>query len=242
MKVGKKKIKNPKITYSFLVIISLVILSFLNPLTLNIGTFLGLGPWDIQKSYEYEDLEGTLNLIAKMRISNARNLRFGIYEEDFFYSTNLIVSTSGNFQQADIGSTYYEFFRNGIRIDIYNISDYYENIIISKRIKLYQNDRLSCKGSTNITFMLNNINQEQTFNFEVEFTQNLDPQVAYIISIFQIAITYLFFGSYIIIPLILYFIIKPDILSHNSEEKERDEKFWEKIENRNKSLKEENGN
>ena len=207
--------KTKKSKFIIVTILSIVVLLCLNPLIGMMNLFFGLNGSKTQTIDGDVDVSVTINVELG---SSLGNLVFYFYYVEFDFTYNTSVTA------VEIETVHYRIYYN--TENLYNYDGlYWPNAYILRDIELDFGDNLTCQGSVDLNYQLNSNPQNGTVNYSFVYSHSVTQLDAINYVIFKNAIFLTYIASFIVVPIILYFIIHPDFHEITKEEKEKNEEY-----------------
>jgi len=208
-------LKTKKSKFIVFTILTIVVLLCLNPLIGAMDYFFGF------KGIKNQTFDGDVDLTATMSVQ----LKSGIYfPVSYSYYVIFDFTYNASVTAVEIERINCLIYKNTISIYTYN-GTYVSNVIFYSSIKLLFRDNLTCQGSVDLNYQLNNNPKNGTVNYNLVYTHSIRERDAQDFLLFENAIIIAYILSFFLLPIILYFTIHPDFYKSSKEEKEKDEEY-----------------
>lgn len=211
--------KTNKSKFLVISIITLVTLVGLSPLIFNYDNFFGIRR--ITDQTIDDDVNVHVSLILEIEAGVAI-LGYFTYYVAFDLSSNASVTA------VEVERINYEIYLNTRRVDYYN-GAYDPSIRVIRSTILEFEDNMTLQGSIDINYQLNSNPTNKTVFYNLIYTNNVRGEEfqGYILLKYTVFWSYIL--SFIILPLVLYFIIHPDFRQPSKEEKKEFDEFFDKV-------------
>ncbi|MBY9018037.1 MAG: hypothetical protein KGD66_04305 [Candidatus Lokiarchaeota archaeon] len=215
-------LKSRKSKFKIFTILSIVGLLCLSPLVYNVRQFFEL------QAVKNQRIDGDVDVIVNINVKTYPDI--SLYYVIFDFISNETVT------DVEVEGIHYDVYQNTNMIYTYNGN--YTNYVISRSIELHYGDNLTYQGLVELNYQLNSNPQNDTVNFDLIYTHNIRDWDGLPFFVIKNLIYIAYIVSFLIVPIILFFIIHPDWLEPSVEEKEENEEYFKYLE----KIKQENTN
>ena len=216
-----------QITRKYLFVISIVltflVLALLTPLALDFEEYLNVGYYRTDKDYrtDYSDGYGEMNMDLQLELS--RQSRYSYYLSCSF-------SSSGDVEIVGITHMNYTVSAGGLAVS-YRVDDWdppIAQLTRSSAALLEKNEVIIWSGSAEVKFISNSLVQNETIDFDLRVTILMGFQDYSNLDLISYVVFFLWFFAFLVVPLTLHFIIKPQFgISLDDETKKRHKKYFD---------------
>ena len=207
--------------FVFSIALTLVVLALLTPLALDFEEYLSVGYYRTDKDYRivYSDGYGEMNM--DIQLERSRQYRYSYYLSCYF--------SSGEDVEI-VGMTHlnYTVSAGGLAVS-YRLDDWDPPIAQLTRAsaaQLGKNEAFIWSGSAEVKFISNSLVQNETIDFNLRITILLGYQDYSNLDLVAYVVFFSWFFAFLVVPLTLNFIIKPQFGIRLDEETEKKHKKY----------------
>ena len=207
--------------FVFSIALTLVVLALLTPLALDFEEYLSVGYYRTDKDYriDYSDGYGEMNM--DIQLERSRQYRYSYYLSCYF--------SSGEDVEI-VGMTHlnYTVSAGGLVVS-YRLDDWDPPIAQLTRAsaaQLGKNEAFIWSGSAEVKFISNSLVQNETIDFNLRITILLGYQDYSNLDLIAYVVFFSWFFAFLVVPLTLNFIIKPQFGIRLDEETEKKHKKY----------------
>ncbi len=219
-------LKTKKSKFVAITVLTIVGLLFLIPVINTMDYLFGISSNKNQTFDSDVDVTVTINVEY---LSYTENLVRYSYEVGFDFAFNSSVTA------VNITSIEVVFYRNTEMLGtlrgiyLYGIDPSYVGSFGTRSVLAF-GDNLTCQGYVNMSYQLNSNPQNSTVNYNLVYINNVREYEAYNFNLFQGVVFVAYRVSFVILPLIWFFVIHPDFHESSKEEKEKNEEYLKHLE------------
>lgn len=210
--------KNKKTKFIVCTILTILVLLSLNPLIGGFDYFFGL------KTFKNQTFSGDVDVSITMNIE-AKSV-YLIFAVRYSYDVEFDFTFNAGVTDVEIEKINYRIYQNTRKIYTYN-GPYMPNVRFISSTELKFRDNLTCQGSIDLNYQLNGNPQNGTLNYNLVYINSIREQDAQSYIYLKNAIFISYVASFILLPIILFFIIHPDFHQPLKKEEEKNEKYFD---------------
>ena len=217
------KQRSRKILFVFSIALTFLVLALVTPIVFNFEEYFSVGYFRTDKDYrtDYSDGYGEVHMDLQLELS--RGDRYSYYLSCYFSSgedVEIVGMTHLNYNVSAKGS-----------IVSFRLIDYdppIEQYTLESGVFLKKNEVIIWSGSAEVKFISNSLVQNETIDFDLRVTILMGSQDYYNLDLISYVVFFIWFFAFLVVPLTLHFIIKPQFgISLDDETKKRHKKYFD---------------
>ncbi len=215
------KQRSRKILFVFSIALTFLVLALVTPIVFNFEEYFSVGYFRTDKDYrtDYSDGYGEVHMDLQLELS--RGDRYSYYLSCYF--------SSGEDVEI-VGMTHlnYTVSAGGLVVS-YRLIDYdppIEQYTLESGVFLKKNEVIIWSGSAEVKFISNSLVQNETIDFDLRVTILMGSQDYYNLDLISYVVFFSWFFAFLVVPLTLNYIIKPQFGIRLDEETEKKHKKY----------------
>jgi len=217
------KQRSRKILFVFSIALTFLVLALVTPIIFNFEEYFSVGYFRTDKDYrtDYSDGYGEVHMDLQLELS--RGDRYSYYLSCYFSSgedVEIVGMTHLNYTVSAKGS-----------IVSFRLIDYdppIEQYTRESGVLLKKNEGIIWSGSAEVKFISNSLVQNETIDFDLRVTILMGSQDYYNLDLISYVVFFIWFFAFLVVPLTLHFIIKPQFgISLDAETRKKHKKYFD---------------
>ena len=213
----------------------MLILIIIGPFLFNIKELLHIGHYEVEKSKRVDHTDGYSLIRQKLSIDYQNN-------KYHFYKIEFSLNSYGNVEDIGFSHINYLIYVNDNIKEVHKKNFGEPSIYYSSGYLIYleKDDEFICIANLTFLFFIDSNIYNETIDFQIRLTIPYGPTHIAEIDFGLVLLNIFYVISYILIPVLLYIIIKPDLrIIYNEESRKQDARYWRYLEDRLKKQREE---